>query len=99
MDGYFDTWWKAFDDYGVDMIFNGHTHNYQRTKPINRNISTTSPVDIYGSLEGMGRCQIVSGGAGVRLNDAADPGLWWLGKSESKHHFCNIDIDGDLMTN
>ncbi|MFC2116640.1 metallophosphoesterase [Bacteroidota bacterium] len=98
MDGNFNTWWKAFDDYGVDMIFNGHTHNYQRTKPINRNISTTSPVAEYGSGEGMGRCQIVSGGAGVSLKDAADPSFWWLQESASKHHFCNIDIDGGVLT-
>jgi hypothetical protein len=98
MDAYFDTWWREFDDYGVDMIFNGHTHNYQRTKPINRNISTTSPVASYGSGEGMGRCQIVSGAAGAPLYGEADPGLWWLAKTESKLHFCNIDIDGDVLT-
>ena len=98
MNSYFNTWWKAFDDYGVDMIFNGHSHNYQRTKPINRNISTTSPVAGYGSVVGMGRCQIVSGGAGAPLSGAAYPGLWWLEKSENKHHFCNIDIDGDMLT-
>jgi hypothetical protein len=96
MDYYFNTWWKAFDDYRVDLILNGHTHNYQRTSPIDRNISTTSPVDIYGSLKGMGRCQIVSGGAGENLAVAANP-VWWLCRSESKHHFCNIDIDGDIM--
>jgi hypothetical protein len=98
MDAYFDTWWKEFDDYGVDMIFNGHTHNYQRTKPINRNISTTSPVASYGGGEGMGRCEVVSGSAGAPMSGTADPGLWWLAKSESKLHFCNIYIDGDALT-
>jgi predicted GH43/DUF377 family glycosyl hydrolase len=98
MDAYFDTWWKESDDYGVDMIFNGHTHNYQRTKPINRLVSTTSPVDLYGSFEGMGRCQVVSGAAGAPMKNPADPGLWWLAKSESKLHFCNIYIDGDALT-
>ena len=97
MDGYFNTWWQAFDDYGVDMIFNGHTHNYQRTKPINRNVNTTSPVANYGSGEGQGRCQIVAGSTGP-LSAAADPGLWWLEKSESKRHFCNIDIDGEKLS-
>ncbi|MCK4923135.1 MAG: metallophosphoesterase [Bacteroidales bacterium] len=97
MDSYFNTWWKALDDYGVDMTFHGHTHNYQRTKPINRNVSTSSPVTNYGSLEGMGRCQIVTGGAGVGISGPADP-IWWLEKSVGKHHFCNIDIDGDKLT-
>jgi hypothetical protein len=98
MDNCLNTWWKAFDDYGVDMIFTGHAHNYQRTKPINRNISTTSPVASYGSGEGQGRCHIVSGGAGAPLKDAANPSLWWLANSASKHHFCNIDINVGVLT-
>jgi len=97
MDGYFNTWWKAFDDYGVDMIFNGHTHNYQRTKPINRNISTNSAVANYGSGDGQGRCQIVAGNAGAPLSSAASSSLWWLDNSASKRHFCNIEIDGNKL--
>lgn len=97
MNVYFNTLWKAFDDYGVDMIFNGHTHNYQRSKPINRNVSTTSSVAKYGSLEGMGRVEIVAGNAGAPLSAAASSSLWWLERSESKRHFCNVDIDGDRL--
>ena len=98
MDAYFHTWWEAFDNYGVDMIFNGHTHNYQRTKPINRTISTTSAVDNYGSEAGEGRCQIVAGNAGAPLSSAASSSLWWLDNSVSARHFCNIDIDGNKLT-
>jgi predicted MPP superfamily phosphohydrolase len=98
MDPYLNTIWKAFDDYGVDMIFNAHTHNYQRTKPINRNINTTSPIATYGNREGQGRCQIVTGGAGAPSYGLADSGLWWLERTEDKLHFCNINIDGDMLT-
>jgi len=97
MDPYFNTIWKAFDDYGVDMIFNGHTHNYQRTKPINRNVSTTSPVTYYGSEDGQGRCQIVAGNAGAPLAGLANSSLWWLERTQNKRHFCNIEIDGDML--
>ncbi len=97
MDAYFDNWWKAFDDYGVDMIFNGHTHNYQRTKPINRNISTTSPVRSYGNTKNTGRCQIVAGNAGAPLSNPASADLWWLENSVSVRHFCNITIDNDKL--
>jgi N-acetylneuraminic acid mutarotase len=97
MDGYFNTWWKVFDGYGVDMILNSLVNNYQRTKPINRSISTTSPVPDYGGI-GKGRCQIVSGGAGGDLDPMADQSLWWLEKSVSKNHFCNINIDGGILT-
>ena len=65
MDGLFDSWWKLFDDYGVDMIFNGHEHCYVRTKPLNRNISDTSAVNEYGSSPGQGRCQVIAGSYGA----------------------------------
>src|SRR3954465_11910661 len=59
MNNQFSTWWKAFDDYGVDLILNGHDHMYERSKPINRNVSTGAPVTKYGSGPKEGRCQIV----------------------------------------
>ncbi len=95
MDPYFGTWWKAFDDYNVDLIFNGHVHNYQRAKPVNRNVSTTNPVAQYGSNTGQGICQIVSGGAGAPLYT---PELTpWLEVAEDKLHYCTIDITGDEL--
>lgn len=98
MNSYFHTLWKAFDDYGVDILLNGHTHNYQRTKPINRKISRISSVETYGCGDGQGRCQIVVGNAGAPLSPAASSSLWWLDNSVSKRHFCNIEIDGDVLT-
>ena len=97
MDGYFSTLWKAFDDYGVDLIFNGHTHNYQRSKPINRNISTTSPVADYGSNPGQGRCEVVTGAAGAPLAGLSVPS-WWLETTKSELNYCDIAIDGTTLT-
>jgi predicted MPP superfamily phosphohydrolase len=98
LDSYLNTIWKAYDDWGVDMIFNGHTHNYQRTKPINRNVSTSLPVTNYGSGEGQGRCQIVAGSAGAPMVGPADTSYWWLERTENKRHFCDIYIDGNVLT-
>jgi hypothetical protein len=98
MDAYFNTWWKAFDDYGVDLIFNGHTHNYQRTVPINRNVSTSSGVASYGSGEGMGRCQIVAGNAGAPESNPASSSFWWLEHSVKGRHFVDVQIDGDQLS-
>lgn len=92
MDAYFTTWWQTFDDYGVDLVFNGHDHMYERTKPINRNISTTIPVAEYGSDPGQGRCQIVTGGAGAPLSPVGT--AWWLELGASSLHYCKLDIDG-----
>ncbi len=95
MDRYFNTWWKAFDDYGVDLIFNGHAHNYQRTNPINRNVSTGGPVSNYGSGSNQGRCQVVTGGAGAPLYGVSANS--WYAKVQAVNHHCQIDVDGNSL--
>lgn len=95
MDPYYTTWWKAFDDYGVEVIFNGHTHNYQRSKPINRNISLNSAVASYGHCANNGRCQIVAGSAGAP-RVAAGTG-WFIEKSMDIMHFVNVVVSGDTL--
>jgi hypothetical protein len=89
MNSKMNTWFDAFDTYGVDMIFNGHDHMYERTKPIQKN---TKVVDEYGSGAGQGRCQIVCGGAGAPLYNPGSAS--WLAASAKKFHYCKIEIDG-----
>jgi PKD repeat protein len=93
---YWDTWWQLFDDYGVNMIFGGHDHNYQRSLPINRNVSTSQPVAEYGSGPGEGRCNIVSGGAGAPIYSASD--RWWTAAKAASLNFCIIEVNGSSLT-
>jgi len=95
MNSYFNTIWKAFDDYGVDIICNGHDHMYERTKPINRNVSTTNPVSSYGSLPGEGRCQIVCGGAGAPLYTGTPNNF--IQKYQSKYNFVEFCVNGNSI--
>jgi hypothetical protein len=95
MDAYFPTWWKAFDDYGVEVIFNGHTHNYQRTIPINRNISTNSGVSGYGHCPLNGRCQIVAGAAGAPGSGVGTG--WFISTSVDTLNYVNVTIAGDTL--
>lgn len=95
MDDYFDTWWKAFDDYGVDLILTGHDHMYERAKPINRNVSTTSPVATYGSGSGQGRCQVVCGGAGAGLTELSSG--WYIESFKHSHNFCKFDVTQNTL--
>lgn len=40
-----NTYHKYFDQYGVDLVLNGHLHNYQRTYPIKYDsVSPSSPI-------------------------------------------------------
>lgn len=95
MNAYFDTWWKAFDDYGVDVIFNGHSHNYQRTVPINYNIRKDSMVAEYGNCSKHGRCQIVTGGAGAPL--VGEGSGWFINETYNGNHFVNVEVFADSL--
>ncbi len=89
------TWWKTFDDYGVDLVLCGHTHNYQRTKPMILQNNVASIATRYGSELGQGRCQIVAGGAGGPLN----PPLyqWFTNNSFSFYHYGKIEINENKL--
>ncbi len=90
MNSYWNTWFKDFDDYGVDLILTGHDHLYERFKPINRNVSTTNAVATYGSGPTDGRCQVVCGGAGAPLYDAGSSSLLQTFKKD--YHFVMFDV-------
>ncbi len=95
MNSYWNTWFKAFDDYGVDLILTGHDHLYERFKPINRNVSTTNAVATYGSGPTEGRCQVVCGGAGAPLYDAGTSSLLQTFKKD--YHFVKFDVTGTSL--
>ena len=90
MDEYRSTWWKAFDDYGVDIVLSGHTHSYIRTKPINLNKSDTSAVKEYGSKAGQGRLAFVLGRLGGRNSRPSED--WFTAKAYSGLHYIKFKI-------
>ena len=76
------TWCPVFDQYGVDFVFNGHDHCYERTKPI----KGEQVADSYLN----GTCYVVTGGWGAPLYGVGEE--WWTAYSESCHHFCLVEI-------
>jgi len=81
---YSTIWWKdLFDEYGVDVILNGHSHLYMRSVPILLKGTGPNGQDItfdkkgipskpvkevqYGKEKNEGRLEIVTGGFGVKL--------------------------------
>ena len=76
-----------FEQYGVDVVLNGHDHTYERTCPIKHNACTT--VDDGGVV------YIVTGGAGASAyTPAAD---WFTARASSKHHFLSLTVDDCTM--
>lgn len=79
-------WCPLFDKYHVDIVFTGHDHNYERSKPINYTASKTSPQDSYSR----GTMYIVSGGWGAPLYPSGSN--WWTNYSSSVYHFVVVDV-------
>ncbi|MHC4832038.1 MAG: metallophosphoesterase family protein, partial [Planctomycetota bacterium] len=75
---------KRFEDRGVELVFSGHDHSYERLHPIG------------GKGKAKGTTYVVTGGggAGIRDIDADD----WTAVCASVHHFVRVDVDGDRMT-
>jgi hypothetical protein len=95
MNSYRSTIWKAFDDYGVDLVLTGHDHNYQRSFPINLNVSSTAPVSAFGSQTGQGRCEIISGGAGASLyGKESTPDAWAMNVFDSTYNYAFFSVNG-----
>ena len=81
-----ECWCPLFDKYHVDIVFSGHDHNYERSKPINYTASKTSPQDSYSE----GTMYIVSGGWGAPLYPSGSN--WWTDYSASVYHFVLVDV-------
>ena len=96
MNALLNTWWAAFDTYGVDLVLNGHDHMYERSKPINYTVSPNAPVSQYGSGPGQGRCEIVCGSVGAPLYTGSPK--WFIQTYQSAYHFCKIDVNDEILT-
>lgn len=75
-------WCPIFDTYNVSVVFNGHNHIYERSKPIRNNSTAVSYLN--------GTMYVTSGGWGAPLY-SINP-KWWTEYTESAYHFCLINI-------
>ncbi len=79
-------WVPFFDKYHVDIVFSGHEHNYQRSKPINYTASKTTAQPMYNN----GTMYVVSGGWGAPLYDPKP--IWYMTYQKKTRHFCLVDV-------
>ena len=73
----------VFEAYGVDVVFNGHDHDYERTCPI-LNDACTTPQD-------GGVVYVVTGGGGAPLYSVGSD--WFTAYSGSLHHFLKMEVN------
>lgn len=59
------TWGHLFDQYGVDLVINGHVHAYERTYPTfhDGTVHTNASLDSYA--EGPAPIYVITGGSGA----------------------------------
>jgi len=78
-----------FEQHGVDLVFNGHAHFYERTHPIRSNTVDETDGVIY----------VTTGGGGASLEQPA-PSIannFWTAKALSCYHFCLVAVGPDRL--
>lgn len=75
-----------FEEYGVDVVFSGHAHNYERTCRIRSDRCAKDGVHY-----------IVTGGGGGSLYGFEAP-YWFTVLQKKSHHFLRVDVSGCGLT-
>jgi predicted phosphodiesterase len=78
-------WQKLFRDYQIDIVFAGHSHQYERFFPVRPSQEPDSWPVTY----------ITTGGAGAGLYDVISSSF--LAQAQSVHHFTYLKISGDSL--
>lgn len=78
---------QLYDRFGVDMVFCGHMHQYERTWPI-----FEGRVHPYKGVR-----YITTGGAGGDLENFGPTRMWFSAKTYRGHNFVMINILGDTL--
>ncbi|MBU4403249.1 MAG: fibronectin type III domain-containing protein, partial [Actinobacteria bacterium] len=80
-----------FDQYGVDLVFNGHTHYYERSLPMKGGEVVDNDGSFYHKVGGT--IYVIAGGAGAPLaNPGSEP---WVAHNEKAYHYCAVDVKAD----
>lgn len=76
-----------FEKYGVDIVFYGHLHCYERSWPVRENKVVEQSGVIY----------VMSGGGGGNLEDFAPTRTWFANTLFRGHHYCLVNINAGKL--
>ena len=98
-----DIYHPLFDEYGVDLVFSGENHNYQRTFPLkyNNNGDSSNPIlsstKLNNYKEDSGVIYIISGTAGKSHYELKHQAPFVANQDDKHFGFLNIDIDDESL--
>jgi len=76
-----------YEQYGVDIVFFGHIHSYERTWPLMDGAVRKDNGVVY----------IQTGGGGGNLENAAPMRTWFMRKFYRGHHYCLLNVHGGTL--
>lgn len=76
-----------YDKYGVDIIWNGHIHSYERTWPIHDETVVERDGTIY----------MITGGGGGGLETPGPIRPWFQNNVKHGHHYSMVHINGGTL--
>ena len=76
-----------FDQYGVDIVWNGHIHSYERTWPLKGGKVVETGGTIY----------MITGGGGGGLETPGPVRPWFQNNVRQGHHWCYIAVNGGTL--
>jgi hypothetical protein len=97
-----ETYHPLFDQYGVDLVLQGHNHNYQRPYPItynnnsnaNPSIPTITSINTKTYNDPRGEVYVIAGTAGEDLSDLKGKADF-IATQYKGFGFFNVDISSD----
>ncbi len=84
----------VLDRHHVDLVFNGHDHDYERTLPMASG-AVADPSLGPDYVDAAGTVFVVTGGGGQALYAAGASAF--TASSESSFHFVQVDVDGGAL--
>jgi predicted phosphodiesterase len=78
---------KLYDQYGVDIVWNGHIHSYERSWPL----VDDKPVERGGTI------YLVTGGGGGGLETAGPIKPYFQNNVKHGHHYCLVAVNGRTL--
>jgi predicted phosphodiesterase len=76
-----------YDRHGVDIVWNGHIHSYERTWPLRAGRAAEEEGTIY----------MVTGGGGGSLETAGPIRPWFQNNVKRGHHYCFVAVNGKTL--